>query len=144
MQVEAGVGGVICHQGEPEDWQRVPREAAEVARLHDVEIGLWTGLYQVVDREQRSRRYLVAELSPGAWTGEFRWPIEVGSWALVRAGDREESWCVIADAESNPMRRCISKDGALGQALLGHRAGDVVCVQSREGSWQVTVVAVEP
>src|SRR6266700_3798033 len=58
MQVEAGVGGVICHQGEPEDWQRVPREAAEVARLHDVEIGLWTGLYQVVDREQRSRRYL--------------------------------------------------------------------------------------
>ena len=76
------------------------------------------------------------ELGPtgGRCTRELGCPIEVGSWVLDREGDGEW-WCVVADAPSDPLRRCVSKDNPLGEALVSHVAGDVVEALSAEASW---------
>lgn len=98
----------------------------------------------MIDRRQCCCRHLVARVPPSSCADEFSWRIDVGSWVLVRESDGEESWCVVTDAPSDPLRRCVSKDSPLGLALLGHIAGDVVGVQGADGSWPITVVAVDP
>jgi transcription elongation GreA/GreB family factor len=55
-----------------------------------------------------------------------------------------EWWCVVVEAPSDPLRRCVSKDSPLGEVLLGHAAGDVIEALSAEASWPVLIVAVEP
>jgi hypothetical protein len=86
---------------------------------------------------------IVLEPTGGRCRRELGCPIEVGLWVPVREGDGEW-WCVVPDAPSDLLRRCGSKDSPLGEALLGHVAGDVVEALSAEASWPVLIVAVEP
>ncbi len=58
--------------------------------------------------------------------------VRIGSWVRVRDGELEEAWRVVDPTEADAARRLISVDTPLARALLGHRAGDVVRVQSPE------------
>ena len=69
--------------------------------------------------------------------------VTLGSWVTVRAGELQEGWRVVDPAEADAAHRLISVDCPLGRALLGHRAGDQVRVDSPDGRWPVTIVAVE-
>jgi transcription elongation factor GreA len=69
--------------------------------------------------------------------------VTLGSWVTVRAGELQEAWRVVDPAEADAARRLISADCPLGRALLGHRAGDQVRVDSPDGRWPLTILAVE-
>jgi transcription elongation factor GreA len=69
--------------------------------------------------------------------------VTLGSWVTVQAGELQEAWRVVDPAEADAARRLISADYPLGRALLGHRAGEQVRVDSPGGRWPVTILAVE-
>ncbi len=69
--------------------------------------------------------------------------VEVGSWVLVRDGDREERWRIVSAHEGDAARQLMSEDAPMARALLGHRAGERVRVRAPAGSWPVVIVAVD-
>src|SRR2546423_8826280 len=54
--------------------------------------------------------------------------VAVGASVKVRSEDGDESYAIVGPAEADPLAGRISNESPLGQALLGHRAGD-------EGEW---------
>lgn len=69
----------------------------------------------------------------------------VGDVVHVQDGHLEEWWRIVPPEEADASRRLISEETPMARALLGHRAGEVVQVQSPGSArgWPVTIVAVE-
>jgi transcription elongation GreA/GreB family factor len=82
--------------------------------------------------------------------GDIGRPVQLGDVVDVRDGELEEWWRVVPDGQADAMRRWISDKSALGLALLGHRAGEVVTVRPpavngvRGRPWPVTILAITP
>ncbi len=67
--------------------------------------------------------------------------IEAGCAVVIRVGEEEERWTVVAAHESDPLRRRISEMSPLGFALLGRRAGETIVVRAPR-PYRATVVSV--
>ncbi len=67
--------------------------------------------------------------------------VKSGSEVVIRVGQEEERWTVVAPPDSNPLRGRISEMSPLGFALLGRRAGETVVVRGPQ-PYRVTIVAV--
>ncbi len=59
------------------------------------------------------------------------------------ADDFEESYEIVGSQEANPKEGRISDDSPVGQALIGHRAGDKVAVEAPAGELQFEILSVE-
>jgi len=68
--------------------------------------------------------------------------VESGSEVVIRIGEAEERWTVVAPHEADPLRRRISEMSPLGFALLGRRAGETVVVRGPQ-PYEVTIVTVK-
>ena len=59
--------------------------------------------------------------------------------------DEEESYTLVSTIRGDSLRNLISVESPLGKALLGHRAGDRVQVQVRDGcGYEAEIRHVEP
>jgi transcription elongation GreA/GreB family factor len=59
--------------------------------------------------------------------------IRIGSTVRVRVNNREYTYQILGSQETNPGLGRISHHSPIGQALLGHRSGDIIDVV-RDGS----------
>lgn len=70
--------------------------------------------------------------------------VDVGSWVTIQEGDtKEEKYHVVGQHEANPREGRISNESPIGSALMGHKEGDKVTVETPGGEMQVTIVKVE-
>ena len=70
--------------------------------------------------------------------------ISLGSKVKVKDGEGEVyDWTIVGSAEANPRQSRISNESPVGQALMGHKAGDKVKVEAPAGTEEFTVVGVE-
>lgn len=71
--------------------------------------------------------------------------VALGSKVIVR--DEEEgdelTWTIVGSAEANPRQMRISNESPVGQALMGHKAGDKVHVNAPAGVQTYTIMRVE-
>ena len=67
--------------------------------------------------------------------------IESGRPVVIRVGEEEERWTVVAPHESDPLRQRISEMSPLGFALLGRRTGETVVVRGPR-PYRATVVRI--
>ena len=67
---------------------------------------------------------------------------QVGSVVRVRDEFGEEEYTIVGPAEVDVAKGRISMESPVGRALLGHRVGDVVQVQTPGGSRPLTIVTV--
>jgi transcription elongation factor GreA len=70
----------------------------------------------------------------------------VGMGSTVRFaedGEDEESYRIVGPAEADPKAGRVSHESAVGKALLGHRAGDKVRIETPGGAYTVRITAVE-
>ena len=67
--------------------------------------------------------------------------IESGSTVMIRAGQEQERWTVVAPHEADPLRRRVSDLSPLGFALLGHHIGETVTVRGPQ-PYRATIVAI--
>ncbi len=69
--------------------------------------------------------------------------VSIGNKVRVRYDDgSEETYTVVGAAEASPREGLISNESPLGQALLGHKAGDEVTVEAPDGAFRVKILKV--
>jgi transcription elongation factor GreA len=70
--------------------------------------------------------------------------IQVGSKVTILEDgeDKKESFIIVGAAEADPSNGRISNESPLGQALLDHRKGETVVVQSPGGEYTVKILKV--
>ena len=71
---------------------------------------------------------------------------EVGMGSTVRFaedGEQEETYRIVGTAEADPKAGRVSFESAVGKALIGHRVGDVVKIQTPGGAYSVRITAIE-
>ncbi len=70
--------------------------------------------------------------------------IALGSKVVVLDGEGEKNnWMIVGSAEANPRQSRISNESPVGQALMGHKAGDKVKVEAPAGVEELTILKVE-
>jgi transcription elongation GreA/GreB family factor len=72
--------------------------------------------------------------------------VSIGTIVTLRDSDsgKEEIYTVLGAWDGDPERGIISYQTAIGQALLGHKVGEVVTLAEDETSRQFTILSVEP
>ncbi len=71
--------------------------------------------------------------------------VDVGASVKVRiitAGNVEAAYQIVGSAEANPFENRISNEAPVGKALLGHRIGDVVEVQTPGGLMEFEILSI--
>lgn len=67
--------------------------------------------------------------------------IQVGSRVTIKEGNFEaETFIIVGAAEANPREGKISNESPIGKAILGHKAGDVVRVETPGGTYNVKII----
>lgn len=56
--------------------------------------------------------------------------------------DEEDEYKIVGSQEADPFESKISNESPIAQALLNHKVGDVVTVESPNGSYQVEIKAI--
>src|SRR5712692_6928327 len=72
--------------------------------------------------------------------------VSIGTIVTVRdkASKKQETYTILGAWDGDPDRHVISYQTAIGQALLGHKAGEVVALNSDHGATQFEIVSIEP
>ena len=69
--------------------------------------------------------------------------VQVGSTVTIKEdGSDEETYTIVGAAEADPRHGKISNESPMGKAILNHRAGDVVQVETPDGSYEVRIVKI--
>lgn len=56
--------------------------------------------------------------------------------------DEEDEYKIVGSQEADPFASKISNESPIAQALLDHEVGDVVTVESPNGTYQVEIIAI--
>lgn len=67
--------------------------------------------------------------------------VQLGSHVTIREDgtDEDETYMIVGAAEANPREGKISHESPIGAALIGHKKGDAVCVQTPSGEITVKI-----
>jgi len=69
--------------------------------------------------------------------------IQVGSKVTIKEGNFEaETFIIVGAAEANPREGKISNESPIGKAILSHKLGDVVKVETPGGTYNVKIIKV--
>ena len=69
--------------------------------------------------------------------------IQVGSKVTIKEGNFEaETFTIVGAAEANPREGKISNESPIGKAILNHKLGDVVKVETPGGTYNVKIMKV--
>lgn len=69
--------------------------------------------------------------------------IQVGSKVTIKEGNFEtETFTIVGAAEANPREGKISNESPIGKAILSHKLGDVVKVETPGGTYNVKIIKV--
>ena len=69
--------------------------------------------------------------------------IQVGATVTIQEdGFEEETYTIVGATEANPREGKISNESPIGKALLNHRVGDEVQVESPDGAYTVRIIKI--
>lgn len=69
--------------------------------------------------------------------------VQLGSKVTIKEGNFEaETFTIVGAAEANPREGKISNESPIGKAILGHKAGDTVKVETPGGTYNVKILKV--
>ena len=135
------------------DYLRKERRQEVAARLREASDGedlIENAEYEAAKNEQAFVEGRVKELEILLATAKII--TEGGSNGIIQVGskvtiledgeDKKESFIIVGAAEADPSNGRISNESPLGQALLDHRKGETVVVQSPGGEYTVKILKV--
>ena len=72
--------------------------------------------------------------------------VSIGTIVTLRSVEtnKEETYTILGAWDGDPDRHIISYQTAIAQALLGHKAGEVISFSADDGSAQLTIVSIQP
>ena len=119
---EAMEGGELIENAE---YEAAKNEQAFVeGRIQELELLLATA--QIIEENGKSKK---ADA------------IQVGSKVTIKEGNYDpETFTIVGAAEANPREGKISNESPIGKAILGHKVGDVVKVETPGGTYNVKII----
>jgi transcription elongation factor GreA len=76
--------------------------------------------------------------------GKRRDQVEVGAHVTIQEDDfPTETYFMVGPQEANPRQGKISHESPIGRALLGHKVGDVVMVETPNGTLQLKITSID-
>ena len=57
--------------------------------------------------------------------------------------EEEDEYKIVGSQEADPFESRISNESPIAQALFDHKVGDIVTVESPNGSYQVEITAIQ-
>jgi len=72
--------------------------------------------------------------------------VSIGTIVTLRDSDsgKEETYTILGAWDGDPERNIISYQTAIGQALLGHKPGEVVTLNTDHGTSKFEIISIEP
>ena len=72
--------------------------------------------------------------------------VSIGTVVTLRDSDsgKEETYTILGAWDGDPERNIISYQTAIGQALLGHKPGEVVTLNTEHGTSKFEIISIEP
>jgi transcription elongation GreA/GreB family factor len=72
--------------------------------------------------------------------------VSIGTVVTLRDADsrEEETYTILGAWDGNPERHIVSYQTAIGQALLGHRPGEIVILNGEDGATRFEIISIEP
>lgn len=94
---------------------------------------------RILELEQILRNVVIIDESV-----QYRETVDIGAHVTIREGSfPEETYHVVGPKEADPINGRISHESPIGKALLGHRVGDDVLVDTPGGSIRLNIVRIE-
>ena len=94
---------------------------------------------RILELEQILRNVVIIDESV-----QDRDTVDIGAHVTIREGSfPEETYHVVGPKEADPRNGRISHESPIGKALLGHRVGDDVMVDTPGGSIRLNIVRIE-
>lgn len=120
---EAMEGGELIENAE---YEAAKNEQAFVeGRIQELEMLLATA--HVIEEDGKKRNDVVS----------------VGSKVTIKEGNYDpETFTIVGAAEANPREGKISNESPIGKAILNHKVGDVVKVETPGGTYNVKIIKV--
>jgi transcription elongation factor GreA len=76
--------------------------------------------------------------------GQRRETVDVGAHVTIQEDDfPTETYFMVGPQEANPRQGKISHESPIGRALLGHKVGDVVDVETPSGMLKLKIISIE-
>ncbi|MCC7119336.1 MAG: transcription elongation factor GreA [Anaerolineales bacterium] len=121
---EAMEGGELIENAE---YEAAKNEQAFVeGRIQELEVLLATA--QIIEENHKTKKNDA---------------IQVGSKVTIKEGNFEaETFTIVGAAEANPREGKISNESPIGKAILSHKLGDVVKVETPGGTYNVKIIKV--
>ncbi|MBM3124212.1 MAG: transcription elongation factor GreA [Chloroflexi bacterium] len=121
---EAMEGGELIENAE---YEAAKNEQAFVeGRIQELELLLATA--QIIEENGKGSR------------GDI---IQIGSKVTIKEGNYDpETFVIVGAAEANPRDGKISNESPIGKAILNHKSGDVVRVETPSGTYNVKIMKV--
>lgn len=118
---EALEGGELIENAE---YEAAKNEQAFVeGRIQELEVLLATA--RVIDSKKRTKE------------------VQVGSTVTIKEnGSKNETYTIVGAAEADPREGMISNESPMGKALLNHRVGDEVQIETPDGSYTIQIVKI--
>lgn len=128
--------------------QKRPQAAAEVKRLaelgdfsENVEYQLAKGRLRGINNtiltlESQLNQAEIIEAASGDKVG-------VGNIVIVETGKGRKKYQILGSAETDPAKGIISRNSPLGEALLGHKEGDMVTVNLAGRETEYKILKIE-
>ncbi len=69
--------------------------------------------------------------------------VTIGCTVVVKVSGKEKKYTIVGSNEANPKEGKISNESSVGTALLGHKSGDKVKVQTPAGEMAYEVISIE-
>ncbi len=129
--------------------KRRPALAAEVARLAELGDFSENAEYQLAKGRLRGLNNEILRLESLLNRAVIIKPvqgskvIQLGSIVTVEREGRQKIFHILGPSETNPGGGVISHQSPLGQALLGHRTGEIVRVKIAERESKYKIILVE-
>ena len=77
-------------------------------------------------------------------SGQHRDQVDVGAHVTIQEDDfPTETYFMVGPQEANPRQGKISHESPIGRALLGHKVGDVVTVETPSGTLELKIIKIE-
>ena len=69
--------------------------------------------------------------------------VQIGLKVTIKEGNFEtETFTIVGAAEANPRDGKISNESPIGKAILNHKVGDVVKVETPGGTYNVKIIKI--
>ena len=69
--------------------------------------------------------------------------VGIGNTVSIKYVDEEEEYKIVGSQESDPFESKISNESPIAQALFEHKVGDIVTVESPNGSYEVEIIEIK-